>query len=77
VGCAEGHEKKQVFHHEQLLASGFEREGNTNMYRKGGVAVTLGRTVAIGTEKAIAQHGFVLAQAEQPAAKGVDGAAQG
>lgn len=62
VACAREHEKKQVFHVQQLEEHGFEQDPQTpNVYRKGGVAVTLERTMKCGVQQSIQQHGHALA----------------
>lgn len=73
VRCAKAHQEKRIFHEQELIANGFEQDPKApNIYRKGGVAVTVERTLHAGLAKALEQHGHAVAQAEPSVAKAAD-----
>lgn len=56
-GCAKAHDEKSAAHAEMLKSAGFEQRHN--IFTKDGVSVTLERTIHVGIDEAIRQHGHV------------------
>ena len=57
VDCVKKHDEKRDAHIEALKAAGFEQRHN--IFTKDGVSDTLERTLHVGIDEAIRQHGHV------------------